>query len=63
MSEWDKVKVRFKAAPLTTDEWQVLLDAANLYEAEPANFESDRSDRRLKALRSAINKIKNMRGR
>lgn len=42
---------------LTEKEWDVLLDAANAYEAEPANFEEDPDDKRLEALRSAIRKM------
>ena len=46
---------------LTAKEWAVLLDAANAYEAEPANFEEDADDSRLEALHSAIRKIQNRR--
>jgi hypothetical protein len=42
---------------LTGKEWEVLLDAANAYEAEPANFEDDPDERRLAAIRNAIAKI------
>jgi hypothetical protein len=42
---------------LTAAEWDVLLDAANAYEAEPANFENDPDDKRLDALHSAIEKL------
>lgn len=42
---------------LTDNEWDALLSAAALYEAEPANFEQDRSDARLEAIRSAIRKM------
>jgi hypothetical protein len=45
------------AARLTGKEWDVLLSAANAYEAEPANFEDDPDDKRLEALRSAIAKM------
>lgn len=43
---------------LTKTERDVLLEAANAYEAEPANFEEDRDDRRLDALRRAIRKLR-----
>lgn len=42
---------------LTAREYDVLLEAANAYEAEPANFEDDSDDKRLEALRSAIDKL------
>jgi hypothetical protein len=42
---------------LTAAEWDVLLDAANAYEVEPANFENDADDKRLNALRRAIEKL------
>lgn len=42
---------------LSRAEWDVLLDAANAYEAEPSNFEDDPDDKRLEALRRAIRKI------
>lgn len=48
---------------LTEKEWDVLLDAANAYEAEPANFEEDPDDKRLESLRSAIRKIKAAEGK
>jgi hypothetical protein len=43
---------------LTAAEWQVVLEAVNAYEAEPAFFEDDPDGRRLEALRSAIDKLK-----
>lgn len=47
---------------MTKREWGVLLDAANAYEAEPANFEDDPDDKRLEALRSAITKMRKLTG-
>ena len=43
---------------LTALEWDVLLEAAIAYEAEPANFETDPDEKRGDALRNAIRKIK-----
>lgn len=43
---------------LTDEEYDMLLTAANAYEAEPANFEDDPDDRRLRTLRSAIEKLR-----
>jgi hypothetical protein len=43
---------------LTKREWDVLLDAALAYEAEPANYEEDSNDARLEALRNAIRKMR-----
>jgi hypothetical protein len=48
---------------LSAKEWDVILDAANSYEAEPANFEEDPDDKRIEALRSAIAKIEQRRNR
>lgn len=48
---------------LTEEEWNVLLDAANAYEVEPANFENDPDESRLEALRNAITKIQNRPGK
>jgi hypothetical protein len=42
---------------LTKSEYRVLLTAANLYEAEPANFEDDKNDTRHKTLLRAIEKL------
>ncbi len=48
---------------LTETEWEVLLDAANSFEAEPANFEDDRSDIRLRSLRNVIARLLERGGR
>lgn len=42
---------------LTKTEFAVLLDAATIYETEPANFEEDPDDKRLEAIRSAMDKL------
>jgi len=53
----ERIRELKRLARLTTKERDVLLDAANAYEVEPANFEEDRDDKRLEALRSAIRKL------
>jgi hypothetical protein len=42
---------------LTKAEWQIILEAVNAYEAEPANFEDDLNEKRYEALISARGKI------
>jgi len=52
------MSARSQPSRLTAAECDVLLDAAIAYEAEPANFEEDRDDKRLEALRRAIRKLR-----